>query len=111
MPLLRLLPPRLADPLAGARKNCPYKAFTVCQSILHRDGSFLVLQGLAAARASNQTRVSAPQGAAYAPKRRILKGLGLMDIAHPGALWLLPVLLSVTFLVWVFWGFRRDQRR
>jgi hypothetical protein len=34
-----------------------------------------------------------------------------MEIAHPGALWLLPVILSVTFLLWVLWSFWRDQRR
>jgi hypothetical protein len=33
-----------------------------------------------------------------------------MEITHAGALWLLPVLFSVTFLLWVLWSFWRDQR-
>jgi hypothetical protein len=35
----------------------------------------------------------------------------MMDIAHAGAFWLIPVVLSVGFLVWVLWSFWRDERR
>jgi hypothetical protein len=60
------------------------------------------MRGPAAWRASNQTRVSTPHGAC--------RMLTRMEITHPGAFWLVPVVLSVAFLLWVLWSFWRDAR-
>jgi len=34
-----------------------------------------------------------------------------MEIPHPGALWLIPVFLSVVFLLWVLYSFWKDEHR
>jgi len=32
-----------------------------------------------------------------------------MNIAHPGAIWLIPPALAVAFLLWVLWNFCQDE--
>jgi hypothetical protein len=34
-----------------------------------------------------------------------------MNIAHPDAIWLIPPLLAVAFLLWVLWNFIQDEKR
>jgi hypothetical protein len=34
-----------------------------------------------------------------------------MNIAHPDAIWLIPPVLAVAFLLWVLWNFWKDDRR
>lgn len=34
-----------------------------------------------------------------------------MNIAHPDAIWLIPPLLAVAFLLWVLWNFIQDEKK
>jgi hypothetical protein len=34
-----------------------------------------------------------------------------MDIRHPDAIWLIPPLLAVVFLLWALWNFWKDDRK
>jgi hypothetical protein len=43
--------------------------------------------------------------------QRSVEGSHSMEITNPGALWLVPVFLSVAFLLWVLWNFWRDEHR
>jgi hypothetical protein len=46
----------------------------------------------------------------FSRRKAPAEGWHFMDIAHPGALWLIPVILSVGFLLWVLWSFWNDAR-
>jgi len=35
----------------------------------------------------------------------------IMAIHHPDAIWLIPPLLAVSFLLWVLWNFWKDERK
>jgi|HubBroStandDraft_2_1064218.scaffolds.fasta_scaffold1328993_1 hypothetical protein len=34
-----------------------------------------------------------------------------MEITHPDAIWLIPPLLAVAFLLWVLWNFIQDEKK
>ncbi len=34
-----------------------------------------------------------------------------MDTIHPGELWLVPVVLSVGFMLWVLWMFWKESKK
>jgi hypothetical protein len=57
-------------------------------------------------------RLRTPQNRPVFQQRKApAKGWRLMEITNSGAFLLVPVVLSVAFLLWVLWGFWKDAHR
>ena len=65
--------------------------------------------GLRHASGLRSQRASVPVGGAGV-EASAEQGIS-MEIPHPGALWLIPVFLSVVFLLWVLYSFWKDEHR